>query len=151
MIFVAAVLAATLASTPAEAAVLAAVQSFFDSMAAKDVEAAREVLVPEGRFFSVRIIDGEKVVRSLTNEEYLDGLAKSEGDWLERMWDPEVRIRGDLATVWTAYDFHLNGEFSHCGVDAFNLMKIEGTWRITGGSYTVEREGCEASPLGPVE
>jgi len=149
MILAAVVLAATLSTTPADEAVLAAVQNFFDSMAAKDVEAAREVLVPEGQFFSVRVVDGKKVVRSSTNQEFLDGLAKSEGDWLERMWDPEVRIQGDLATVWTPYDFHLDGEFSHCGIDAFDLMKIDGTWKITGGSYTVERRGCLASPLGP--
>jgi hypothetical protein len=151
MILAAVVLGATLSSTPADEAVLAAVQHFFDSMAAKDVEAAAEVLVPEGQFFSVRIVDGKKVVRSSTNREYLDGLANSEGDWLERMWDPEVRIEGDLASVWTPYDFHLDGEFSHCGIDAFDLMKIEGRWKITGGSYTVEREDCPPSPLGPVK
>lgn len=151
MICVAVLLAVTLAGTPDEQTVLATVQSFFDSMAAKDVEAAREVLVPEGRFFSVRVVDGEKVVRSSTNQEYLDGLAKSQGDWLERMWDPEVRIEADLATVWAPYDFHLDGAFSHCGVDAFNLMRIEGVWKITGGGYTVEREECPPSPLGPVK
>ena len=142
-------LAASVAAAPDEEAVVAAVQQFFDTMAAKDVEGAREVLVPEGRLFSVRTVDGEKVVRSSSNQEYLDGLAKSQEDWLERMWDPEVKIRGDIATVWTPYDFHVNGEFSHCGIDAFDLMRIDGKWKITGGSYTVEREGCEPSPLGP--
>jgi hypothetical protein len=149
MILAALVLAATLSSPPPEEAVLTTVQRFFDTMLARDVEGAREILVPEGQFFSVRIVDGKKVVRSSTNEEYLNGLASAEGDWLERTWDPEVRIQGDLATVWAPYDFFVDGEFSHCGVDAFHLMKIEGTWKITGGSYTVEREGCVPSPLGP--
>ena len=142
-------LAASVAATPDEQAVLAAVQSFFDTMAAKDVEGAKEVLVPEGRLFSVRAVDGEKVVRSSTNQEYLDRLANAQGNWLERMWKPEVRIQGDMATVWTPYDFHRDGEFSHCGIDAFNLMKIDGAWKIAGGSYTVERTGCSPSPLGP--
>ena len=149
MILAAVALAATLASTPAEEAVLATVQGFFDTLSTKDIDRARELLVPEGRFFSVRIVDGEKIVRSSTNEEFLENLGKAEGEWLERMWHPEVRIRGDLATVWTPYDFYLDGEFSHCGFDAFNLMKIDDRWKITGGSYTVEREGCPASPLGP--
>ncbi|HXV61679.1 MAG TPA: hypothetical protein VEK15_13355 [Vicinamibacteria bacterium] len=30
---------------------------------------------------------------------------------------------------------------------AFHLMRIDGTWKITGGSYTVERTGCAPSPL----
>ena len=151
MILVAAILAAALSATPDEAEVLAAVQSFFDSMTTKDVAAAEQVLAPEGRFFSVRVIDGKKVVRSSTNREYLDGLAEAKDDWLERMWNPEVKIHGDLATVWAPYDFHVNGQFSHCGVDAFNLMRIDGLWKITGGSYTVEREECLSSPLGPVK
>ena len=142
-------LATSLAASTGEEAVLAAVQQFFDTMAAKDVAGAEQVLVPEGLFFSVRTVDGEKVVRASSNQQYLAELATAEDDWLERMWEPEVRIEGDMATVWTPYDFHINGEFSHCGVDAFNLMNIDGQWKITGGTYTVQRTGCAPSPLGP--
>lgn len=142
-------LAVSAIATPQEEAVLAAVQRFFDTMAAKDVRGASEILAPEGRFFSVRNVDGKKVVRKATFAEYVDGLKSSQEDWLERMWDAEVRIHDDIATVWTPYDFHVNGEFSHCGIDAFDLMKIDGKWTITSGSYTVEPEGCAPSPLGP--
>jgi hypothetical protein len=132
--------------------VLAAVQQFFDSMAARDVERAEEVLVPEGRFFNIRDENGKNVVRSFTNREFLDGLASRKEDVLERMWEPEVRIEGGIATVWTRYDFHRDGVFSHCGVDAFDLVfdeKDGGKWRITGGVYSVERENCSESPLAP--
>lgn len=149
MMFLIFALATAPMAAPEEDAVLAAVQRFFDTMAAKDVDGAEEVLVPEGRLFSVRVVDGEKVVRSSTNQEFLDRLKDSEGDWLERMWDADVRVRGDIATVWTPYDFHINGELSHCGIDALDLVKIDGAWMITGGSYTVERDGCPESPLGP--
>ena len=47
------------------------------------------------------------------------------------------------------YDFHRDGEFSHCGVDAFTLVRTESGWKISGGVYTVETEGCAPSPLGP--
>ena len=30
---------------------------------------------------------------------------------LERMWDPIVLIDGDIAMVWTRYDFFIDGEF----------------------------------------
>jgi hypothetical protein len=151
MILAATVLAVTLSATPVEEEVLSTVQRFFDAMATRDTESAGEVLVPEGVFVSIRTVDGERVVRSATNQEFLDNLATSKGEWLERMWDAEVRVEGDLATVWTPYDFYLDGEFSHCGVDAFNLLRIEGVWKIVGGSYTVEREGCPPSPLGHPE
>ncbi|TDI37762.1 MAG: nuclear transport factor 2 family protein [Acidobacteria bacterium] len=148
---VAVALAALLTAAPSaeEKAVLAAVQGFFDSMVTKDAEAAKKILIPEGRLFSVRVQDGKKIVRSSSNQDFIDGLAKSDATWLERMWDPEVRIRGDIATVWTPYDFHINGKFSHCGIDAFDLVKKDGAWMISGGTYTVERTGCTDSPLGP--
>ena len=149
MIVLVVTLTMNLAVIPENVAVIAAVQQFFDTMAAKDVEGAAEVLVPDGQFFSIRTTDGEKVVRRSTNREYLERLASAKDDWLERMWEPEVRIRGDVATVWAPYDFFVNGKFSHCGHDAFQLMKIDGRWMITGGSYTVEVNGCEPSPLGP--
>jgi len=68
----------------------------------------------------------------------------------ERMWNPEVRIRGFIASVWTPYDFWSDGKFSHCGVDAFNLIKTDEGWRIAGGTYTVERE-CEPESVRTVE
>jgi hypothetical protein len=129
--------------------VLSVVQRFFDADAAKDVEAAREIMIPEGRFFSVREDKEEKVVQSFTIEEYLDGLPSREEAVLERMWDPRVMIHRDIAVVWTRFDFHRNGRFSHCGVDSFDLIKTREGWKISGGIYTVEPTDCPESPLGP--
>ena len=132
------------------AAVMAAVETFFTSMTARDVGAARTVLEPRGRFFSTRIAaDGTRSVRTFTNQEYLDGLAGGATVQRERMWDAHVRIHGDIATVWGAYDFHTDGVFSHCGVDAFDLIQTPDGWKITGGVYTVQPGGCPPSPLGP--
>ena len=131
-------------------AVLSTVQAFFDTMAARDAGGARRVLVPEGRFHSVRTRDGKTVTRIFTNQEYLDDLGSAKGRVRERMWNPEVRVRGNIATVWTPYDFWTGGKFSHCGIDAFSLVRDPDGWKIAGGSYTVETT-CEPSPLGPLK
>lgn len=132
-------------------AVLAAVQTFLDTMAANDAAAARRVLVPEGRFFFMREEKGESVLRSVSNAEYLDRLATRKTRSRERIWDPDVRIHGSIAVVWTRYDFWIDGRFSHCGVDAFDLVKTAEGWKLAGGVYTVERSGCPPSPLGPLK
>jgi len=132
-------------------AVLSAVQTFFRTMTEKDVEGARTVLEPEGRFFSVRTgAGGARTVRSFTNQSYLDGLAGGTVRQVERIWDARVTVHGDVANVWAPYDFHRDGIFSHCGVDSFDLIRTPQGWKITGGVYTVEPEGCAPSPLGPV-
>jgi hypothetical protein len=142
--------AADMEHSDEEAAVLATVQRFFETLMSKDVATARTLLDPEGDFISVRWDDaGERIIRRTSIGEYLQGLAAGTTPYLERMWDPEVRIRGPIATVWAPYDFHIEGIFSHCGIDAFQLLHTEAGWIITGATYTVERDGCGDSPLGP--
>lgn len=129
-------------------AILGTVQAFFDTMTAKDVEGARKILMPQGRFHAVRMRDGN--IRSFSNEEYFADLQAAKQTMRERIWNPEVRVRGAIATVWTPYDFWIDGKYSHCGIDAFDLVKTDEGWKIAGGSYTLE-EKCEPSPLGPLK
>ena len=131
-------------------AVLKTVQTFFDTMTAKDVEGARAILQPQGRFHAMRMRDGKPDVRAFSNEEYFADLQASKQTMRERIWNPEVRINGLIATVWAPYDFWIDGKFSHCGIDAFDLIKTEDGWKIAGGVYTLEAN-CEPSPLGPLK
>ena len=134
-----------------QAAVLAALQKFFDTMATRDVEGARAVLMPEGRLFSVRDQSGQSSTRSQSVEDYLASLGKGKQAYRERFWNPEVRVHGAVAAVWTPYDFWVDGKFSHCGIDVFDFVKTAEGWKISGGLYTVERTGCAPSPLGPLK
>ena len=131
-------------------AVLHVVQAFFDTMTAKDVNLAREILMPQGRFHAANLRGDGRPDRSFAVEEYLADLQASKQAMRERIWNPEVRIQGRIATVWAPYDFWIDGKFSHCGVDAFDLIKTEKGWKIAGGAYTLEAK-CEPSPLGPLK
>ena len=131
-------------------AVLKTVQTFFDTMTAQDVEGARAVLQPQGRFHAMSIRDGKPDVRAFSNEEYFAILQASKQKMRERIWNPEVTVHGLIATMWAPYDFWIDGKLSHCGVDAFDLIKTEEGWKIAGGVYTVENN-CAPSPLGPLK
>jgi hypothetical protein len=144
------------ASIPAQkpdgdrAQVIAAVQSFFDSMEKSDVALAKRVLMPDARFFSAAERDGTITVRPSSSEAFVAGFSNpNRAKVLERMWDPDVRVQGAIAQLWTRYDFHSNGTFSHCGIDAFSLVRTEDGWKIASAIWTVERSGCAPSPLGP--
>ena len=129
-------------------AVLQALQVFFDTMTARDVEGARKILEPQGRFNAMRTRDGKTEPRGFSNEEYLADLKASKQTMRERIWNPEVRVRGPIATVWAPYDFWIDGKYSHCGIDAFDLVKTAEGWKISGGVFTTEGT-CAPSPLGP--
>ena len=131
------------------AAVLAVVQRLFDAMAQRDTVAARALLMPGSRFVSLRTSGPTAVPRQQTDTAFLRSLATGREKLHERMWNPIVRVHGQLAEVWTPYDFHIDGRFSHCGVDSFTLMKIANVWQLVTIVYTVEPTGCAPSPLGP--
>ncbi|MDA1334121.1 MAG: hypothetical protein O2797_07860, partial [Bacteroidetes bacterium] len=67
----------------------------------------------------------------------------------ERMFESTVHIQDGIAMIWADYDFHVNGTFSHCGVDTFSLVKTPEGWKVASLIYTVQQEGCVSRPPIP--
>ena len=124
------------------AAVLATVQQLFNALAARDEGAIQALVLPDGRITRHAVRDGEAVVRTGTWQDWIRQIMGSTRRLEERMVDPEVRVRGSLASVWTEYDFMVDGRLSHCGVNLLDLARVEGSWRILNVSYTAETQGC---------
>lgn len=137
------------AQTDAEAGAVAAVQALFDAMAARDGDAIRNLLTEGATFVATAETADGVQVRESTGQEFAASIGQPGPALLERLWDPHVMIEGPIAVVWTPYDFHVDGEFSHCGIDAVSLVRASDGWKISSIAYTRETEGCEPSPLGP--
>jgi hypothetical protein len=133
-------LASPLFSQENEKAVLQTVDLLFEAIHKRDTSLASSILHPDGRF--VAMTENGRYI-AMSHKEYIHNLAKGKGKAVERYWDAEVHIRGHIATVWAPYDFYVNDQFSHCGIDALDLVKIEGKWIIVGGIFTVEKNSCE--------
>jgi ketosteroid isomerase-like protein len=124
-------------------AVIAAVERFFVAMKERDMEAYAAALVPEATYFPRRITaDGPGPVRMKTGAEDIDGMRTGSELLEEWIFEPLVLVRGPLAVLWAPYVFHVDGRFSHCGVNIFQMARVEGTWRMTNASWTIETEGC---------
>lgn len=54
-----------------------------------------------------------------------------------------IKIDGPLAMVWAPYKFYFNGKFSHCGVDCFQLVRINGAWKIQYLIDTRRKQPCD--------
>ncbi len=134
------------AQTNEDRAVIAAAQAVFDAMEALDPEAFRNSMVPDGFLMSV----GVERTRRTTRDDFAANIANRTSPMIERMWDPEVRIDGPVATVWAPYDFYSATEFSHCGTDAFQLAKTADSWKVVMISYTSQAPPtCSMHPDGP--
>ncbi len=86
---------------------------------------------------------GKIMVRNEAVSEFVKqiaGLAKNDAD--ERITFGMIKIDGDLASVWTPYQFYYKQQFSHCGVNSFQLVRINGQWKIQYLIDTRRKEGC---------
>ena len=133
------------------AAILSIVQSLFDALAERDGETLRALLHHDVVMRSVEVSsDGERSIATSTLDDLVARVEDSEEVLTERMFDPEVRISGDLAMVWTPYDFYVGDTLSHCGADVFVMVRQADTWRVTGLSWTRQQPpACELHPDGP--
>jgi hypothetical protein len=52
------------------------------------------------------------------------------GEADERVEFETIRIDGPLAMVWAPYQFYYKGKFHHCGVNSFQLVRIDNNWKI---------------------
>ena len=136
------------AQAAAKDSVIATVNEFFRAMTARDSAAARRVMTSDGIFYAVRARGDSTVINRSTNDSFAQTIATTRDTYLERMWNPTVMVHGPIAVVWTPYDFHRSGQFSHCGIDAFSLVRSAAGWKIATITYTVEPTGCAPSPLG---
>jgi hypothetical protein len=66
------------------------------------------------------------------------------GEADERVEFESIRIDGPLAMVWAPYQFYYKGKFRHCGVNSFQLVRLEDGWKI---QYLIDtrRKNCDAN------
>ena len=125
--------------------VMAVVNRLFDGMRAGDSNMVRSVFHPSARM-------GRATPDGLQLRDGVDSFVNAVGSphekvWDEPIWDYHVRVDGKLAQVWTKYAFYLGEDFSHCGVDAFDLYQTPDGWKIFQLVDTNQQDGCE-SPSG---
>jgi cyanophycinase len=126
----------------AELEVIAVMNRLFDAMRAQDTAAIRSLAHPELRLFVPGEQNGAPTMRVSTLQQFMQTVAASPVRLDETARDPEVRVDGNLATIWTYYDFVRGGTFSHCGFDAFHFARTASGWQIIGLAYTTRTAGC---------
>jgi len=128
--------------------VLAVVQAVFDGINQGDGSLIMDAFLADGRVGAIRR-PGAPVSAS-TAQGMAAQIQEASADYVERMWNPVVEVSGSLASVWAPYDFYIDGEFSHCGVDLFQLVRGDSGWKIRDLVYTVlQPPACEMHPEGP--
>jgi len=129
----------------AEDSVKAVVNQLFTAMRTIDGAMLKDAFADSAVLQTIRRKqDGTFFVQDEKVGDFVKSISTSKKDSLdERITFETVKIDGPLALVWTPYKFYYAGKFSHCGVNSFQLVKINGRWKIQFLIDTRRRQGCE--------
>ena len=87
---------------------------------------------------------GKTIIRNDAVAGFIDFVSKqTAGAADEQISFGSIKIDGDLASVWTPYKFYFNGNFSHCGVNSFQLVRVNKEWKIQYLIDTRRKTNCE--------
>lgn len=128
-----------------EDAVKHTVNLLFDGMRKSDGAMIRDAFASGGILQTVIATKDKKTV---VRTESIDTFAMQVSAPHKELYDERIvfetiKIDGDLAIVWAPYQFYLDDKFSHCGIDSFQLVKINGVWKIQYLIDTRKRDGCK--------
>lgn len=60
----------------------------------------------------------------------------------EKLTSWSIQVDRTMANAWVGYEFWLNGNFSHCGINSFQMVNFDGAWKIVYLIDTRGRSGC---------
>lgn len=135
-----------------ETAVIAVIKTMFDGMRVGDSAIVHSVLAEDLVMNTTYLTrDGEPVLQKEPLQFFLNAIGTPHPEiWDEVIWNYDIRIDGLLANVWTEYSFYAGNNFSHCGVNDFQLFKSKTGWKIINITDTRRRSDCRKKPSDAV-
>ena len=135
----------TTAQHPEEIKVKQVVDDFFTGFHAQDSVAIKNTVHPEVVLQTIGMDkNGNKILKSEDFSDFLGSIVSipDSVNFQERLTNYTIQIDGAMANAWTSYEFWLNDEFHHCGVNSFQLFKDTEGWRIIYLIDTRRKEDC---------
>ncbi|SKB75454.1 3-methyl-2-oxobutanoate hydroxymethyltransferase [Maribacter arcticus] len=136
-----------LAQTEEEIQVKQNIIEFFDAFHAKDSIAMKKTVYPS---ILLQTIGVNNEGKSVLKTENFNDLVKSiisipdSTNFQERIKSYSIQTDGNMANAWTPYEFWINNEFHHCGVNSFQLFREENKWKIIYLIDTRRKSDCSA-------
>ena len=110
-----------------------------DSMQMKSFVADHVVLQTTGKNK-----EGNTVFRSNPIEKLYQSIVSIPDsiDFEERLTSWNIQVDRTMANAWVGYEFWMNKNFSHCGINSFQLVHFDEGWKIVYLIDTRGRAGC---------
>ncbi|MGI9552943.1 MAG: nuclear transport factor 2 family protein [Aurantibacter sp.] len=127
-------------------AVQKTIEDFFAGFHAQDSMQIKAT-VAEGIIMQRIGLNKEGEVEHRTDDfgKFLKGIVgiPKERKFEEKIKSYSIQIDGAMANAWTEYEFWIDGQMHHCGVNSFQLLNEGNGWKIIYLIDTGRKEGCE--------
>ncbi len=121
---------------------IATVSAFMSAFDAQDADAMLPYLADGAVVAFVQEMAEDDRVGFVPMGQLVQGIGSSTADLQEPIWNLRGFEDGPVAVVTANFEFLVDGNRSHCGVNIFTLMRIEGEWKIATVTYSHITEGC---------
>ena len=125
--------------------VLKVVNQVFEAMKTNDSTLLKKSFTEfPNMFTSSTNSEGKSILTKGNYQRFINIIGQpKEQVFNEPIWNEKIQIDDNLASVWVDYAFYVDDQFSHCGVDAFHLIKLGGQWKIFHLVDTRRKTHCD--------
>ena len=128
------------AQNPSEKEIVKPIENLFNAMKSADSLGVKNAFSNSAimqTFSKIQEIRTDKV------EDFAKQVGASQaGDLDERFTISKILVDGNMASVWVPYRFYYKGNYSHCGVNSFQLAKLNNEWKIQYIIDTRRKDNC---------
>ncbi|MBC29337.1 MAG: 3-methyl-2-oxobutanoate hydroxymethyltransferase [Muricauda sp.] len=126
-------------------AVKKTIETFFWAFHAQDSVALRNLVADDIVLqTTARDKEGKTIFRTQDFGAFLKSIVSIPDSvaFEEKLTSWSIQVDRTMANAWVGYEFWLNGNFSHCGINSFQLINFDGEWKIIYLIDTRGRAGC---------
>jgi hypothetical protein len=120
------------------------IESLFDGMRTKNIDQLAAVFADDAMMQTVALGDDGPQVNPGSVSDFMKRISTTPADTQldEQILGFEIKVDGPMASAWTPYEFYVNGAFSHCGVNSFQLVKFTEGWKVVYIIDTRRKDPC---------
>jgi hypothetical protein len=121
----------TTGSTTSEKEVKQVIQNMFQAMLQADTSSLRTCFSDKVIFQTIVNKPEGAMINTVSINDFIQSIGKQAPNALdERIEFGAIQVDPLMATVWTPYTFYFKGQFSHKGINSFQLVKFKEGWKI---------------------
>ncbi len=107
------------------------VDNFIQALNQQDTKTMLHLMDRNIGFMTVFFDGNNSILAAESVEMFIDNIESAEPGMIEEeLLNYKITTSEALATVWSEYNFFVNGKLTHCGENAFQLYKSPKGWKI---------------------